>query len=92
MKTPVATEFYEASPFFVRPLETQPTADKGNGNRNSPPAPNPQLRPISALMDWVPASYKNSRLPSSLKEWLASREALMIGGELTAEPVLVFEI
>jgi hypothetical protein len=80
MKTQVATDLYEASPFFAYPLETKPREGKGSGNRNPPPAPNLQIRPISVLADWGPASYKDSRLPSSLKEWLASKDAVAIGG------------
>jgi hypothetical protein len=75
---------------FACPLETEPMEDKGNGNRNSPPAPNLRLRPISVLSDWGPASYKNSRLPSSLEDWLASKDALMLDWPLTGEPAFLF--
>lgn len=66
--------------------------DKGNGNRNPPPAPNPQIRPISVLLDWGPASYPDSRLPASLADWLASEGALTIGWPTAEEPALKFEI
>ena len=79
MKTQLATGSYEVSPFFANPLHTKPMEDKGNGNRNLPPAPNLQIRPISVLLDWGPASYLDSRLPASLADWLASKDALTIG-------------
>lgn len=91
MKTQVATEFYEAPSISLYPLETKPGVDEGNGNRNPSPAPNLYLRPISVLTGWGPASYQDSRLPSSLKDWLASKCALAIGAELYDEPVLLFE-
>jgi len=83
---------YDASLFFASTLDTQPKKGKSNGNWSPSPALNLQLRPISVPADWGPASYPDSRLPSSLKAWLASKEALIIGGGLTAEPMLVFEI
>jgi hypothetical protein len=30
-------------------------------------------------MGWVDARYKNSGLPSSLRDWLASKAAVLIG-------------
>jgi hypothetical protein len=79
MKTQVAVDFYHSSSFFAHPLEAQTNEDNKNGNRNFPPTPNLQIRPISVPAGWVPASYKHSGLPSTLKDWLASKRALVIG-------------
>jgi len=92
MKTQLSTGAYEVSTFLACPLKTKPTEDKGNGNRNLPPAPNLQLRPISVLLDWGPASYTDSRLPASLAEWLASKGALTIGWPETVQRSLMFEV
>ena len=85
MNTQLATGSYEVSPLFDCTLKTKPTEDKGNGNRNPPPAPNLQIRPISVLLDWGPASYMDSRLPASLADWLASKGALTIDWSSAAE-------
>ena len=59
--------------------ECNSNESSSHGSRSFLPAPNPQPRPISARMGWVPARYKNSGLPSSLKDWLASKAAVLIG-------------
>jgi len=83
MKTQVAIDFYRDFSFSAYPLEA-PTKEEDNndhGNRNLLPAPNLRSRPVSVLAGWGPARYpKNgSGLPSSLNDWLASKEALVIG-------------
>lgn len=92
MRTQVAKTLYEVAPFFGSPLDSQPKDDGNNGNWNPPPALNLQLRPISVQSDWGPASYKDSRLPSSLKEWLDSGGALIIGRQPSEEPTFAFRI
>ncbi|MGB7767636.1 MAG: hypothetical protein WBN22_02130 [Verrucomicrobiia bacterium] len=79
MKTQVANRSDDAAPFFACSLEAQLDEDKNNGNRNFPPALNLQTRPISVPAGWGPARYPDSGLPSSLKNWLASRNARVIG-------------
>jgi hypothetical protein len=83
MKTQVAIDFYRSFSFAAYPLEVliQEENDNDHGNRNLPPAPNRHARPVSVPAGWGPASYqkKDSRLPSSLKAWLASKAALIIG-------------
>jgi hypothetical protein len=74
MKTQVSVRSYFDSSFSVWKSESN-----SNGNLNSLPAPNLQLRPMSARKDWVPARYKNSGLPSSLEAWLASKTTVIIG-------------
>jgi len=78
---PVTTGSQVTLRFPVHCWEAQIDEDKKNGNRNFPPAPNRQARPISACVpaDWGPASYPDSGLPSSLEEWLASKDARVIG-------------
>lgn len=83
MKTQVAIDFYRAFSFSAYPLE-MPTREENNndhGNRNLSPAPNLHSRPVSVPAGWGPARYPKhgSGLPSSLNDWLASKEALMIG-------------
>jgi hypothetical protein len=92
MKTQAAIAADEICPFWAYLLKTKPMEDKGNGNRNPPPAPNLQIRPISVLLDWGPASYPDSRLPASLADWLASEGALTIGWPAAAEPALMVEM
>jgi hypothetical protein len=79
MKTQVVVDFYHASAGFAYPLEAQTNEDNKNGNRNSPPVSYLHTRPMAVLAGWIPASYKHSGLPSSLKDWLASKDALVIG-------------
>jgi hypothetical protein len=79
MKTLVVTSSNVTLRFPVRSWEAQPDENKKSGNRNFPPAPNLQTRPRSVPAGWGPASYPGSGLPSSLEEWLASKDALIIG-------------
>jgi len=83
MKTQIAVGSYFASSFSVCPPvvwanESNSNESNSDGNRSFLPAPNPQLRPMSAPKGWVPARYKNSGLPSSLKDWLSSKAAVLI--------------
>jgi hypothetical protein len=84
MKTQIAVGSYFASSFSVCPSETWANESASNesrshGKRSLLPASNPQRRTLSARMGWVSARYKNSGLPSSLKDWLASKAAVLIG-------------
>jgi hypothetical protein len=77
---PLAVNLFRAFSFLAQPLVAQAKEENNNdhGNRNLSPAPRLQLRPVSVLSDGDPAGFNNSRLPSSLDEWLASKEALVI--------------
>ncbi|HUA38154.1 MAG TPA: hypothetical protein VMA35_07105 [Candidatus Sulfopaludibacter sp.] len=83
MKTQLAVDFYRTFSFSTYPLEVAIKEENNNnhGNRNLPPAPNRYSRPVSVPAGWGPASYpkNDSRLPSSLNDWLASKNALAIG-------------
>jgi hypothetical protein len=83
MKTQVAIDFERTFSFSAYPLEVPIKEESNNdhGNRNLPPAPNLRSRPVSVPAGWGPARYrkKDSRLPSSLNDWLASKHAVVIG-------------
>jgi len=84
MKTLIAVGSYVASSHSVCSTETWAPERNRNessrhGSRSFLPAPDLQLRPVSAGMGWVDARYKNSGLPSSLRDWLASKAAVLIG-------------
>jgi hypothetical protein len=79
MKTQVAVDFHHASSFLAYPSEAWTNESNRNGNWNSPPAPHLQSRPISVPSGWFPACYRDSGMPSSLKDWLVSKDALVIG-------------
>jgi len=79
MKTQVAVDFHHASSFQACLSKARTIVSNSNGNRNFPPAPTLQLQPVSVPAGWGPASYKDSGLPSSLKDWLISKGALVIG-------------
>jgi hypothetical protein len=83
MKTQLAIDFYRTFSFSAYPLEVAIKEENNNdhGNRNLPPAPNLHSRPVSIPAGWGPARYQkqDSRLPSSLNDWLASKDALVIG-------------
>jgi hypothetical protein len=84
MKTQIAVGSYVASSYSVRPTETWAPESNRNessshGTRSFLPTPDLQLRPASARMGWGDARCKNSGLPSSLRHWLASKAAVLIG-------------
>jgi hypothetical protein len=83
MKTQVAIDFYRAFSFPEHPLEVliKEENNSDHGNRNLSPAPNLHPRPVSVPAGWGPARYqkKDSSLPSSLNNWLGSKDAVVIG-------------
>ena len=83
MKTQVTIDFYRTFSFSAYPLEVtlREENDHDHGNRNHSPAPNLHSRPVSVPAGWGPARYQktDSGLPSSLTEWLSSKEAVVIG-------------
>jgi hypothetical protein len=81
MKAQGTVDNYNSSSNFGFRSQIRTNDSDSDGNWNFPPAPKLQSRPkpVSVLADWGPASYPNSRLPSSFKDWLASRYALVIG-------------
>ena len=83
MKTQLAIDFDRIFSFSAYPLEVTLKEENKNdhGNRNLSPAPNLHSRPVSLPAGWGPARYQknDSGLPSSLNDWLASKDAVMIG-------------
>jgi hypothetical protein len=79
MRTSVAVSFYHASPLNAHLLEARANECNHNGNQNFLPVPNLQSQPMFALAGRGAASYKDSGVPSSLKDWLTSKAALLIG-------------
>jgi len=79
MKTQIAVGSYIASSYSECPTETWHHESKHNGHRSFLPTPNLQLQPMSARTGWTSARSKNFGLPSSLKNWLASKAAVLIG-------------
>jgi hypothetical protein len=79
MKTQIAVGSYVASSYSECPTETWHHESNRNGSRSFLPTPNLQLRPMSAGTGWNSARSKNSGLPASLKNWLASKAAVLIG-------------
>jgi hypothetical protein len=80
VKMPLAVNFFRAFSFLAQPLGVRAKEENNNdhGNRNLLPTPRLEPRPVSVPSSWDPAGYNDSRLPSSLDEWLASKEALVI--------------
>jgi hypothetical protein len=80
MKKQLAVDFCRAFSFFACPLGEQTEEENNNdhGNRNLPPTDRLPLRPISVPSGWGSARLIDSRLPSSLTDWLASKDALII--------------
>jgi hypothetical protein len=80
MKVPLAVDFYPAFSFLAQPLGAPRREENNNdhGNRNLSLAFSLPSRPVSAPPGRGPVRFNDSRLPSSLNDWLASKEALII--------------
>ena len=80
MKKQLAINIFRAFSFFAHPATERMKEENNNdyGNRNLPSAPRLPSRPVSVPSGWDSAHFNDSRLPSSLNDWLASKEALMI--------------
>jgi hypothetical protein len=80
MKMPLAVNLFRAFSFLAQPLGVRTKEENNNdhGNRNLSPAPRLQPRSVLVLPDWDPVGFNDSRLPSSLDDWLASKKALVI--------------
>jgi hypothetical protein len=80
VKSSLAVNFYRAFSFLARPLGARVKEENNNdhGNRNILPYSHLKSRSVSVPSGWVPAGIRDSRLPSSLEDWLASKEALVI--------------
>jgi len=76
----LAVNLFRAFSFLTQPLGVWTKEENNNdhGNRNLPPAPSLQSRRVDVVPDWDPAGFNDSRLPSSLDDWLASKKALVI--------------
>jgi hypothetical protein len=79
MRTSAAVDFYHASSMDAHSLEARTNECNQNGHRSFLPVPNLQSPPRSALSGWGRVSCKNNEVPSSLKAWLTSKEAVAIG-------------
>jgi hypothetical protein len=80
MKMPLAVDFYRAFSFLARPLKLRISGEhsRDEGNRSFPATLVRQSRLVSVPSVWDPARLNGSNLPSSLEDWLASKEALVI--------------
>src|SRR6516225_10065507 len=80
VKMPLAVNLFRAFSFFAQPLGVRAKEENNNdhGNLNLLPAPRLESRAVTVSSGWDPAGFNHSRLPSSLDEWFASKEALVI--------------
>ena len=80
MKKQLAVNFYRAFSFFAYPLGKQIEEGTNNdhGNRNLLPANRLASRTAFVPPGWGSARFHDSRLPSSLNDWLGSKDALII--------------
>jgi len=80
VKSSLAVNVHRAFSFLARPLGARVKEENNNdmGNRKILPTPCLKSRPVSVPSGWAQAGILNSCLPSSLEEWLASKEALVI--------------
>jgi hypothetical protein len=80
MKMPLAVDFYRAFSFLARPLKVRISGERSHdeSDRSFPATLVRQSRPTSLPSLWDSARLNGSSLPSSLEDWLASKEALII--------------
>jgi hypothetical protein len=80
MKSQLAVNIFRAFSFFAHPSADRIREENNNdhGNRNLSPTPRLPSRPMPVPTGWDSARFNDSRLPSSLEDWLASNEALVI--------------
>ena len=77
---PLAIDFYRVFSSLVRPLTVRISGERSHdeGNRSFPATLVRQSRPAPLPSLWDPVRLNGSSLPSSLEDWLASKEALII--------------
>jgi hypothetical protein len=80
MKRQLAVNIFRAFSFIAHPLADRIKEENNNdhGNWNLSPTPCLPSRPMPVPAGWDSARFGDSRLPPSLEDWLASKEALVI--------------